>query len=201
MGRPQKGSHAVPTEIRILDAAEQELSARGFAAARLADIAKGAGIRRPSLLYHFETKEKLHKAVLQRLFDALRAELSAQMVGDGEFRERVLGLMRAYVLFVERRPTFASLVLRELLDGSSEVQVLLVGELAPLLDLVESWMSKEGGELLLPELNIRGVILQICGDVLLRAIAGPSRDVLWRGAGDTLWLTERLFFGGGSSSD
>ena len=62
-------------------------------------------------------------------------------------------------------------------------------------------MAKEGSDALLPEVNIRGLILQICGDVLLRAVAGPSRQVLWRGASDTLLLTERLFFGGVRHTD
>ena len=55
MARPKKGVHQVPTEERILQAAETEFGRKGFERTRLEDIAETAGIRRPSLLYHFKS--------------------------------------------------------------------------------------------------------------------------------------------------
>ena len=63
MGRPKTGTHSVPTVERILQAAEQAFGAQGFTLTRLEDIAEVASIRRPSLLYHFSTKQKLYEAV------------------------------------------------------------------------------------------------------------------------------------------
>ena len=73
MGRPRRSDSQVATTERLLTAAEKRFGKNGFDAARLSDIAKDAGITRPSLLYHFESKEKLYDAVVARAFDKLLA--------------------------------------------------------------------------------------------------------------------------------
>jgi AcrR family transcriptional regulator len=53
------------TRGRILDAAADVLAERGYAAARLSDIAERAGIKTGSLYYHFESREALVAEVLR----------------------------------------------------------------------------------------------------------------------------------------
>lgn len=53
----------------ILDVAEHWFAERGFEATSLRDIADGVGIRSPSLYKHFENKEEMFIAVLERLLD------------------------------------------------------------------------------------------------------------------------------------
>ena len=80
MGRPRADAHSVPTNERILNAAERIFSENGYPGARLADIAAEADIRRPSLLYHFESKEVLYEAMVHRLFNRLMETLTGFMV-------------------------------------------------------------------------------------------------------------------------
>ena len=75
MGRPRRSETQVATTERLLSSAEKHFGQAGFDAARLQDIAKDAGITRPSLLYHFETKEKLYDAVVARAFDQFLAAM------------------------------------------------------------------------------------------------------------------------------
>src|SRR5438045_8747061 len=80
------------TVERLLEAAEAEFAARGFAEARLEDIAAAVGMRRAALLYHFESKQVLYERVLERAFSDLRslmvaaigrpAASSAERLGD-----------------------------------------------------------------------------------------------------------------------
>lgn len=51
---------------RILDAAILAFGQSGFHTATLADIARACGISRPGLLHHFDSKEALLTAVLER---------------------------------------------------------------------------------------------------------------------------------------
>lgn len=50
----------------IVDAALSEFAQRGFAAARMADIAAGAGLSKAALYVYFPTKAELFRAVLLR---------------------------------------------------------------------------------------------------------------------------------------
>jgi AcrR family transcriptional regulator len=54
------------TKSRILDAAEQLLSERGFAAASLRAVTAAAGVNLGAVNYHFRTKEALIQAVFAR---------------------------------------------------------------------------------------------------------------------------------------
>ena len=53
-----------PSRTRILDAAARQLRQRGLAGAKLADIAKLAGMLAPSLYHHFPSKDHLVEEVM-----------------------------------------------------------------------------------------------------------------------------------------
>ena len=104
MARPRTQANAVATPERILLAAEQAFADHGYGPAKLADIARVAGIRRPSLLYHFATKEVLYAAVVSRTFERLGralAEGGGRRVRSAS-RTR-LGASRSDVLLVAPR--------------------------------------------------------------------------------------------------
>lgn len=58
MDRPSKRSH-------ILQAAEQLFADKGYDRATMRNIADAAGVRLPLVVYHFETKLKLYRAVFE----------------------------------------------------------------------------------------------------------------------------------------
>jgi AcrR family transcriptional regulator len=185
----------VPTEARILEAAGAAFASSGFLGAKLADIAMSAGITRPSLLYHFDSKEALHTEVLRGVFADLRVALDQGMRTEGDFRVRVVGLMQSYLEFVDESKHFAPLVLRGFLDRHPVVQQVIGEQISPILELVEGWMEMEGEGVLPQDLDLRAALLQLCGDALLRAAAGPLRQPIWgdESSAGSLEMTRRLF--------
>lgn len=67
------------TAQRILDAAETLISARGYRATTVREIANTAGIQEPGLYNHFKSKEQLFSAMLDRALEPLAAAIGAQL--------------------------------------------------------------------------------------------------------------------------
>lgn len=174
MARPKLDPAAPPTTDRILAAAEA-CFARGFAEARLADIAREAGIRRPSLLYHFSSKEALYAAVVEQSFAQLGEALARAMALEGSFAARIDALVRGYLEFLQSHPHFAPLMLREMLDGRGPGRELLLAQVVPLLDQLEAFIAAQGAR----DVPLRGVILQVATAALVREACGPLKQPLW----------------------
>ena len=70
---------AVTRPDQILDIAARQFRARGYAAVSMRDIATEAGMRTPSLYYHFPSKDDLVMAVMDRGITVVRAAVMAAL--------------------------------------------------------------------------------------------------------------------------
>jgi len=129
---PSRRSTLVAEQTRelILQAAETEFANRGFARARLEDIAEPVGITRAAIIYHFGDKQTLYAAVLEATFTALAERIRAALEADAPHAERVERLIGAWVDYAAERPTLARLFMREVADSPRE----LAPELRQLVD-------------------------------------------------------------------
>jgi len=92
----------------ILDAAEHVFGTHGFAEAKMADIAKRAGIAAGTLYKHFASKEDIFREMLERTSDEFEQALLEQLAGaPRDCAERLVVLVRAVLTHCEqRRATF-----------------------------------------------------------------------------------------------
>lgn len=133
MPTPQK-----PPDVRdqILEHATRLFAARGFDATPIQDIADAVGIRKPSLLYHFPTKDDLRRAVLDSLLSRwnriLPAVLRAATSGVDQFDNVVAEVVSFFAADRDR----ARLLLREILDRPAEVRPLLETTVTPWIEVV-----------------------------------------------------------------
>ncbi len=111
---------AEETKELILAAAETEFAYRGFASARLEDMADRVGITRAAIIYHFGDKQALYGAVLEAAFHSLAERMSADTGPDTPHAERVEKMIDAWIEISERRPTLARLFMREVADSRGE---------------------------------------------------------------------------------
>lgn len=179
MARPRHDPSAVDTRERVLRAAERAFGDKGYAAATLAEIARGAGIRRPSLLYHFGSKEQLYEAVLERAFGQLNADLGLAMGTAAPPEVRLRALTRAYRAHLEAHPWLPRLVLREMLDQQGGGHDLLVARLVPLADLVAAYLAEVCAGALRPGVDVRSAVVSLGSTELLRVAAGELGTALW----------------------
>jgi TetR/AcrR family transcriptional repressor of nem operon len=79
----------------LLDAAEELLLANGYEATALDAICEHAGVSRGGLFYHFDTKEALARAAVQRFFERLLGDARAALGNAGS--ATATGRLLAYV--------------------------------------------------------------------------------------------------------
>ncbi len=190
MARPATRRDIPATRQRLLDAAESTFGGDGFDGARLADIAALAGIRRPSLLYHFDSKETLYTAVVERAFDDIGRALAGAMISAGSFEARITGLVERFADFLERRPDAGRIFLREVLDGHGPGRAIIGGQGGPLLTLVEGFLRHDAGDRIPADYPLRAALMQTVSNLLLWSAAGPLRRPLW-GGDHHAWLLAR----------
>jgi TetR/AcrR family transcriptional regulator len=130
------------TRAAILEAAEATFAERGFAAARLEDVAEAVGIRRASIVYHFRDKRELYEAVLAGLFDGFRARLEAALATRGAPIERIEAAVGAWVDSIALRPALARILLREVADAAPGQPLPLLAQARPFVELVEHFRSE-----------------------------------------------------------
>ena len=71
-GRRRKPRKGDITEARILDTAEKLLADRPITAITVDELARGAGISRPSFYFHFESREAVLRALAERIVDEMQ---------------------------------------------------------------------------------------------------------------------------------
>ena len=192
MGRPRAEDVKISTPQRVLEAAEQVFAEQGYGPAKLADIAAKAGIRRPSLLYHFKSKEELYQATVQRAFSNLGAALQDAMLASGSFEERLLDTADRYATFLADNEQVARIVLRELLDskGPGPGTDILMNQIAPLVDAVEAFIGDQGEAS--GGAPVRARVMCIASTLIMRA-AAQVRDTLWGPQPHARAITRALF--------
>jgi len=120
----------------ILRVATKKFAAHGFDGTSLKAIADDVGIRKPSLLYHFSSKETLRLAVLDQLLDRWNEVLPKLLMAAAGGGPRFTAVIRELVSFFIEDPDRARLLLREILDRPDDMQQRLSTHVAPWVGVV-----------------------------------------------------------------
>lgn len=64
-----------PTKVALMDLAEEILQTKSFANVSFQTLANGVGIKKGSVYYHFESKEELGEAILDRAMAMLKESI------------------------------------------------------------------------------------------------------------------------------
>ncbi len=161
-----------------------------------------AGITKPVLYLHFDSKERLFVALLEQISGELTARGAAALAADAPAEARVRAAVEAFFGYVEQRPAAARVLLLgpggapEALEASRVVQGQVTARLAGLLGAERE---------LLPSAPDRERRLELFAEFAKQGLHGLAewwaahpdvpRSVLVEAAMDVLWAGLRGQFG------
>jgi TetR/AcrR family transcriptional regulator len=104
----------------------------GYRGTSLRDIARRIGIKAPSLLHHFPSKEQLYTAVLDRIFEGMEESAQKVLSGRGGYQEDCRTAIIGVIDYVASRPSSMKIMWHEMTEESGVGRQLLKRRVPPL---------------------------------------------------------------------
>ena len=113
--RPNRAERAAERRAAIIEAALEEFVARGFAATRLDDIARRAGVAKGTIYLHFKDKESMFEELIRTAIVPLVGRIAEPPSSIGSVRDALEGFARTFVQEVAstRRGDIVRLIIAE----------------------------------------------------------------------------------------
>jgi AcrR family transcriptional regulator len=135
--------HHRSTRDQILDEALVCFASAGYDGTSLNDIAAGVGIRRPSLLHHFPSKEALYGEVFERALSDWFARLTTAIESTERGWQKMESVIEAGFGFFADNEAFVRLMRREAIDGGTHLGIDLAAVLRPMFDRAVAFFERE----------------------------------------------------------
>jgi TetR/AcrR family transcriptional regulator len=133
------------TEDKIFDAALAVFEEKGFAAARMQEIADRAGINKALLHYYFRSKDHLFDAVFDKRLGDMFSKIFGVFMSDKPFEEKIREYYSEHISFFEKNPRLPNFIISEIaLNPAMLAKRFSKIDYAALRDVV---MEKNGKEL------------------------------------------------------
>jgi AcrR family transcriptional regulator len=144
---PERRRDSERTRTEILEVATREFAERGFAGARVDEIADQTRTTKRMIYYYFGSKEQLFVAVLERAYATIRA---AEQTIDVDHLDPVAAIRRLAELTFdhhESHPEFIRLVSIENIHRAEHIAGGdLAGQNTPAIELIERILERGRGD-------------------------------------------------------
>lgn len=128
-----KEKDQINTEKRILEAARRVFTTKGYAAARMDDIAKEAGINRALLHYYYRNKDRMFEIIFEEGFKNAFIGLNNVLLSKQELKPKINAIVEIYFDTISKHPDLPLFVISELATNPDRLaQILARTEIATL---------------------------------------------------------------------
>jgi TetR/AcrR family transcriptional regulator len=149
------------TEEKIFNAARIVFQKKGFAGARMQEIADEAGINKAMLHYCFKNKQLLFEAVFRNVFGQLAPQINAIFNSNDSVFDKIKKFTNSYISFVMLNPYLPQFVIQEMNNNPEFVMSFLKNENRPKPTLLIAQIEKEIVEGIIKPVNPKQLLLNI----------------------------------------
>lgn len=130
------------TEKAILMAARKVFTQKGFAATRMDDIAKEAGINRALLHYYFRSKEKLFDLIFQQRVREFFFGLAGKLSGPLGLEEKIKAVVEHDIDMIRSQPDLPIFVMQELAQRPERFVQMATESGASPAGMMKAWKAQ-----------------------------------------------------------
>jgi len=149
------------TEEKIFNAARIVFQKKGFAGARMQEIADEAGINKAMLHYCFKNKQLLFEAVFKNAFSQLAPQINAIFSSNETIFEKIKQFTHSYISFVIVNPFLPPFVIQEMNNNPEFVKSFFKNENSPNPYLLIDQIKKEIDLGIIKPMNPKQLVLDI----------------------------------------
>ena len=163
------------TEQIILNKAKEVFMQKGFAGARMQEIADAAGINKAMLHYYFRSKEQLFKVIVEDIMQGFLPQLGDALAGEGSVIEKLEKVIRLYISIISENPFVPMFVLHELSQNRTSFITTMKKRAARFPDFPAFFMQiiEEQAEGKIKPVPPAHLIMNVMGMVIFPFIAKP----------------------------
>jgi len=149
------------TEEKIFNAARIIFQKKGFAGARMQEIADEAGINKAMLHYCFKNKQLLFEAVFMNAFGQLAPQIKEIFTSEDSVFDKIKKFTHSYISFVIQNPYLPQFVIQEMNNNPAFVMSFLKNENRPNPALLITQIEKEIAEGIIKPINPKQLLMDI----------------------------------------
>lgn len=149
------------TEEKIFNAARIVFQKKGFAGARMQEIADEAGINKAMLHYCFKNKQSLFEAVFIKAFSQLAPQINLIFNSEETVFNKIKKFTDSYISFVIEHPFLPQFVIQEMNNNPEFVLKFLTNTNRPNPTLMIIQIEKEIAEGIIKPIQPKQLLLDI----------------------------------------
>jgi AcrR family transcriptional regulator len=149
------------TEEKIFNAARIVFQKKGFAGARMQEIADEAGINKAMLHYCFKSKELLFRAVFMNAFGQLAPQINEIFNSQDSVFDKITKFTHSYISFVILNPYLPQFVIQEMNNNPEFVMSFMKNENRPNPAFLIAQIEREIAEGIIKPIHPKQLLMDI----------------------------------------
>jgi len=163
------------TAKRILAAASSIFSEKGFAGARMDEIADRAGVNKATIYYHIGDKNALYAETLHHVFKPTADRMAANLRTEQGAEEKLVTFIQNFADMLDRHPHLSSIMLREVATGGRNSPDIIMQDLTHFSGMIKDILKEGTAQGVFVQTTPFVVHMMIVGTSLFYKASGPVR--------------------------